>query len=200
MKKHTLHNKSSIGFVKNLIAFCFILTCSTVFAQPSNDNCGGAISLSPSNSCVPISGTTAGATQTQPGTIGSANDDVWYSFVANGPSLSVQVTGSSTFNAVVQVYSGTCGGSSIGIANNTGNGGLEIVTLSNLFNGVTYWIRVHHFLASNSSNPTFTICVSAPLVEPSCNPNSAEPANSMSPTSSVPKICEVNGFCGTTRG
>lgn len=183
-----------------LLSLTALLFTSTLLAQPSNDNCGGAIALTPSNTCNPISGTTAGATQSQPGTIGSANDDVWYSFVANAPSLSVQVTGSSTFNAVVQVYSGTCGGSSLGVSNNTGNGGTEYVNLSTLFVGVTYWIRVHHFASTLASNPTFNICVSAPLVEPTCDPNSPEPSNTMSPCSGVPKICQVNGFCGTTQG
>lgn len=188
------------GIKKLLVSLTALLLTTYSFAQPSNDNCGGAIALTPSNTCNPVSGTTAGATQSQPGTIGSANDDVWYSFVANAPSLSVQVTGSASFNAVVQVYSGTCGGSSLGVSNNTANGGVEYVNLTTLFVGVTYWIRVHHFAATVPANPTFTICVSAPLTEPACDPNSLEPSNTMSPCSGVPKICQVNGFCGTTQG
>jgi gliding motility-associated-like protein len=188
------------GLLKWLVSLTALLLSTTSFAQPSNDNCGGAIVLNPSNSCNPVSGTTAGATQSQPGTLGSANDDVWYSFVANAPQLMVQVTGSTTFNAVVQVYSGTCGGSSLTAVNNTGNGGTEYANLPNLFVGVTYWIRVHHFASTLSSNPTFTICVTAPITEPTCDPNSPEPSNTMNPCSGVPKICQVNGFCGTTQG
>jgi len=187
--------------IKLLFTFGFLFSLSFhIWAQPANDNCGGAISLTVNASCTPTNGTTAGATQSQTSTVGNPNDDVWYSFVATQPSLAVQVIGSASFDAVLQVFSGTCGGSSLGIANNTGAGGTEILNFTNLFSGVTYWFRVFHFAATNPSNPTFMVCISNPMVEPICNPNSPEPKNTMNPISDVPKICELNGFCGTTLG
>jgi len=186
--------------MKKLILLPSLLLSLVTLAQPSNNNCTGAIVLSPSASCVSVSGTTAGASQSQPGCAGSASDDVWYTFTANSTALSVIVIGSSTFNAVVQLFSGSCGGTSLACVNATGNGGTETITNTSLVVGTQYWIRVHHFTSSASSNPTFAICVTAPLVEPPCDPNSPEPSNSSVPCLSVPKICRLNGFCGTTQG
>lgn len=186
--------------MKNLILIPFFLLSLVALAQPSNNNCTGAIVLSPSASCVSVSGTTAGASQSQPGCAGSASDDVWYTFTANSTALSVIVIGSSTFNAVVQLFSGSCGGTSLACVNATGNGGTETITNTSLVVGTQYWIRVHHFTSSASTNPTFTICVTSPLVEPPCDPNSPEPSNSCVPCLNVPKICRLNGFCGTTQG
>ena len=186
--------------------FKFIFTITSIFsvlmslAQPANNNCSGAIVLIPGATCVPISGTTAGATQSQPACSGSANDDVWYTFTANANSLNIVVVGSSTFNAVVQLFAGTCGGASIACMNSTGTGGTETINATSLVVGNQYWVRVHHFPSSIASNPTFTICVTQPYVEPPCDPNSVEPYNWPSPCANVPKICQVNGFCGTTQG
>ncbi|MGJ8660597.1 MAG: gliding motility-associated C-terminal domain-containing protein [Bacteroidota bacterium] len=177
-----------------------LLISISAWAQPSNNNCTGAIVLTPGASCVPVSGTTAGATQSQPACSGAATDDVWYTFTANSNSLSVVVAGSTAFNAVVQLFSGSCGGTSMACVNATGNGGIETITSTSLVVGTQYWVRVHHFTSSASSNPTFTICVTAPLVEPPCDPNSVEPSNSCVPCLNVPKICRLNGFCGTTQG
>jgi gliding motility-associated-like protein len=168
-----------------------------VLAQPSNNNCSGAIVLTPGASCIPTSGTTSGATQSQAACAGSASDDVWYTFTANANSLSVVVAGSPSFNAVVQLFSGSCGGSSMACANTTGNGGIETINSTTLVYNAQYWIRVHHFTSSASANPTFTICVSAPQVEPACSSNSIEPSNG---PCLVPKICDLDGFCGSTAG
>ncbi|TNF47614.1 MAG: hypothetical protein EP305_07295, partial [Bacteroidetes bacterium] len=117
-----------------------------VFAQPSNDECFSAISLTPNSSCIPVTGTVSGATQSMPGCTGTADDDVWYSFVANQPTLSVQVTGSAGFNAVIQVFSGSCSSLfSMNCVNVSGNGGSESANLTGLVNGATYFIRVYHF-------------------------------------------------------
>jgi gliding motility-associated-like protein len=177
-----------------------LLVAQSSFAQPANNNCGGATNLIPASGCNPILGNTAGATQSQPGCVGTANDDVWYSFVATAPGHSINVTGNGTFNPVLQVFSGTCGGSSLGCINATGNGGTETFSSTNFIMGITYWIRVYDFGATFPSNTTFNICISDPIVEPPCDPNSAQPSNLPVPCALVPKICQVNGFCGTTQG
>ncbi|MBU2020364.1 MAG: gliding motility-associated C-terminal domain-containing protein, partial [Bacteroidetes bacterium] len=186
---------------KFLLSFLSILlTGWASFAQPINDNCSGATTLQAAEQCTPVTGSTAGATQSAPSCSGTANDDVWYKFSATQPDLSVKVVGSTSFNPVLQVFSGFCGGSSIACVDQTGNGGTETVNLTGLTVGATYWFRVHHAPATISSNPIFSVCVSSPAFEPICNLNSPEPANRMNPCNLVPKICEVNGFCGTTRG
>ena len=56
---------------------------------PANDECAGAvpITVNSGSNCINIfTGTTANATQSQPGCTGTADDDVWYSFVATAAS------------------------------------------------------------------------------------------------------------------
>src|SRR6185369_15070581 len=61
---------------------------------PANDDCANAQVVTPNGTC--YSGTTVGANDNWQGTVGcqSGNNhpDVWYSFVATGSSLAVNVT------------------------------------------------------------------------------------------------------------
>jgi len=168
---------------------------NNVFAQPANDNCYGSTTLTPGSSCVPTIGTVLNAGQSMPGCSGSAEDDVWYSFVANQSALNVQVSGSTGFNPVIQVFVGSCASLfSMTCVNNTGNGGTEIATLTTLTIGATYWVRVYDFGTTTPSNPTFTICVAPPTVMPSCA--TSTPAGNTCSQAAI--ICDVNGYCGST--
>ncbi len=181
----------------NLFLVCFMILffSQLSFAQPANDNCFGAIVLTPSSTCTPVTGTVLAATQSIPGCTGTADDDVWYSFVANQTSLGVQVSGSAGFNPVIQVFSGGCSSSSsLACVNNTGNGGTETASLTTLIVGVTYWIRVYHFAAGAPTTPTFTICISPQAVMPNCATSAA--AGNTCDVATL--ICDVNGYCGST--
>ncbi|MBK9536312.1 MAG: hypothetical protein IPO10_14275 [Flavobacteriales bacterium] len=53
--------------------------------------------------CVNISGTALGATQSQPATCGgTADDDVWYKFVALGANYSLSVDGNGDYDGVLE--------------------------------------------------------------------------------------------------
>jgi len=135
---------------------------TTPVPAPANDNCAGAINLTPGASCSYTAGTTLNATASgQPTVCGSnPDDDVWYRFTANGPQHQVNVDGATNFNAIVQVYSGTCGSlTSLQCVNATGQDGTETVNLTGLTSGATYYVRVFHNAAGSSSSPTFNICV-----------------------------------------
>jgi gliding motility-associated-like protein len=172
-----------------------IVQSTNLFAQPANDQCFGATPLVPSTSCNPITGTVANATQSLAGCTGTADDDVWYSFVASQTTLSVMVSGSTGFNPVIQVFSGGCATqTSMACVNNTGNGGTEFATLNTLVVGVTYYIRVYHFAATVPTTPTFTICITQALVIPNCT--ISPPAGETCDQATF--ICDVNGYCGNT--
>lgn len=132
-----------------------------VTSPPVNDDCINAVSLTPSpnTSCSnSIVGDSSGGTQSLPGCSGTANDDVWYSFVATSTMHYVDVTPISMLNPVLQVYSGSCGSlSSIVCRNIAGNNLPETATLNNLTIGQTYIIRVH--TSGTSGMGTFEICV-----------------------------------------
>ncbi len=140
---------------------------------PQNDECSNAINLPVNLNCNPIAGTltsyatesagipTCAAASTNP------DDDVWYKFTALNTIEVVTVQSGSGFNAVLQVFSGTCG-SLIPIAcmNNTSTGGIESYTMNNLLIGNQYYIRVYHY-ALGSGSGLFSICVTSPV--PGCS-------------------------------
>ncbi len=127
----------------------------------SNDNCAGATSLSvsPSNTCTTLlSGqSTVYATQSVAGCSGTADDDIWYSFVATDATHVITLSGvTPTTTMVTQVYSGTCG-SLTSLACSTTN----TTSVSGLTIGQTYYIRVHTSGLSGTY-ATFDICITVP--------------------------------------
>lgn len=139
----------------------FILNCPVT--PPSNDNCGGAISLTvnPSTTCsTNTAGTTLGASQSQAGCVGTADDDVWYSFVATTNSHTVTVTPTSLSDAIIQAFSGNCGSPvSLDCVDDTISSN-ESTVLTGLTIGNTYYVRVYSY-SSSSGQGAFTICVTS---------------------------------------
>lgn len=140
---------------------------------PANDECAGAISLPVSLTCIPVSGTNTGTATASSGIPAcsvagtNADDDVWYSFVAVNTTESVSVQSGTGFNAVVQLFSGTCGSlTPIQCANSTSSGQTETVTSTSLTIGETYLVRVYH-AAIGAGSGTYTICVTSPA--PGCS-------------------------------
>jgi hypothetical protein len=136
---------------------------------PANDDCAGAMMLTAAVDCVLTDGTTASATESQPadscnGFLGIANDDVWYSFVATATEMTVSATGNTGFDAVVELFEGSCGSlTEIGCADATVNGGLEEVPQSGLTVGSTYLVRLFHYSTGDPTDAGFTICVTEGL-------------------------------------
>ncbi|MBH8559965.1 fibronectin type III domain-containing protein [Hymenobacter negativus] len=159
----TITTNCSNGGTSSPVTFVFTSPAASTATPPANDNCSGAIALTSGTTCTPTTGTTVGATQSQApiacgGYTGNSDDDVWYSFVASATSHTVTVTGNGTFDAVVDVRSGTCASSTnIGCADATTAGGIETATLTGLTVGSTYYVRVYSYDAGTTG--TFTICV-----------------------------------------
>lgn len=97
--------------------------------------------------------------------------DGWFSFVSNGTEASIRVVATNR-NPMIFAYSGACGGLTlIGSVNaNTGTGGhTEILNLTGLTNGVTYYVRIGNSTANNMNISSFHIltndrCVNAFLL------------------------------------
>lgn len=143
-------------------------------SAPTNDNCGGAIALTaPSGVCVSTAGTTLGATLSQAASASCAStnpdDDVWFTFNAPAAgSYVVQVDGATSFDAVVEVFSGACGSlTSMGCRNATGNDGIEALNVTVPSSGI-YRVRVYHNGVGSSATPTFNICVVTPPANDNC--------------------------------
>lgn len=142
--------------------FTISRTCTN---PPSNNNCASATSLtvnSGTTCTTSTNGTTIGATQSSVACAGTADDDVWYSFVATATSQTITVTPGTMSDAVFQVYSGTCAGlTSLACVDATSGSSAETTDVSGLTIGVTYYVRVHSF-SNGSGQGTFSICASTP--------------------------------------
>ena len=158
---------------------------NTNYTTPANDECLNAIVVPVNyNSCSQITlGTLNGATSSVPPLvstcIGTADDDVWFKFVATGTKITTSlqnITGTSqNFNQAL--YSGNC--ENLVLVNCIANSQLNMIN-NNLLVGETYYLR----LFSNSNIPqtvTFNLCVST---QPNCEEGQS--------------ICGVNNYVNTT--
>ena len=130
----------------------------------TNDNCVSSASLTVNSgtSCTTTSsGSTIGASQSLAACVGSADDDVWYSFVATQPVHLLTETPVTIGDAVMQAYSGSCASLSTIACINNATTGNETATLTGLTIGDTYYVRVHSF-ASGTGQGTFTMCLNTP--------------------------------------
>jgi hypothetical protein len=167
--------------------------CITTLTVPANDGCTGAVSLTTATSCSPTSGTTLGAGQSLAGCSGNADDDVWYSFTATSTAHTVTVNPGTLYDAVFQVFGGTCSGlTSLGCTDLTTGANIETATLSGLTTGVVYYVRVYSY-AGNGDQGTFTICVTTPV------PSSDNCATSSALFVNLTPSC-VSNTTGTTIG
>jgi len=141
-----------------------VVSAAVCIAPPPNDPCTGAIPLNVNLTCVPISGTDNGATQSLPaivcgGFTGNANDDVWYNFVATSPNCTVTMTGDAPFDGVMELFSGDCSALvSLACSDATLGGGVESIAATTLAPGATYYVRLYDYYGGYPTTTTFSIC------------------------------------------
>ena len=127
---------------------------------PPNDGCITAISaaVNPDAICNSVTaGYTVGATSSMAGCVGTANDDVWFSFVALDPNQQIEILNASgTTDLVHELFSGPCGSlTSLGCSDP------NLSTYTGLVVGNTYWVRVYTYSAAGS-NTGFDLCITSP--------------------------------------
>ncbi len=145
-----------------------------VTAEPSgtnsvgNDECAGAIPITPGTSCSPQTFTNGCASQSRPAVdcgigAGVANDDVWYSFTATNSEMSIGVlpSASGNMNPVIELFTGGCGSLvSLDCADDGGQNGSEDLQASGLAVGTTYYFRVYDYRIQYSwLDPNYELCV-----------------------------------------
>ena len=130
-----------------------------------NDECATAQSLTIGVNCAPVTVNAAAATQSQPpilcnGFTSQTANDVWFTFQATSLVTIVEVLGNGTYDAVLEIFTGSCGSlTSIGCVDNTfpPNSTLEVATLNTVV-GTTYYVRVYTYTPPAPTAQTFTIC------------------------------------------
>ncbi|TPD69860.1 T9SS type A sorting domain-containing protein [Flavobacterium microcysteis] len=134
--------------------------CVTSFPPPpANDECSGAVALTvnPDLSCSSrTSGTVVSATNSGVATVtGTADDDVWYSFVATATSHKISIIKEGVdFDLVHEVMEGTCG-SLVTLSSINFNSSI----ISGLTVGTTYYIRVFSYGSYPQESTSFDICI-----------------------------------------
>ncbi|MCK8481122.1 T9SS type A sorting domain-containing protein [Psychroserpens algicola] len=141
---------------------------------PANDDCSGAESVTQETSIVDAAsatatpGTIVGATDSGlaaeecNGFTGTANDDVWYSFVAL--TTNVNITYEIAWDGVAILYSGTCGALTVvDCADSTfGTGPQEEINATGLVVGNTYYTRIFQWGTSSTAGKTFDLKIWSP--------------------------------------
>ena len=137
----------------------------------TNDECSGAISLTPGGSCSNIAGSLAGATISAgiPAgceASGSNTYDVWYQFTATSSNHTVQLSGYGTnfTRRQLVIYQGSCGVLTPILCSpfSTSGTGTISVSSADLSPGITYYVRVvfnNTTATPITSNGNFNICV-----------------------------------------
>ncbi len=162
MKKlFTLNPKYSIIAILLLLGF-------QSWAQPANNECSAAQTLTVGATCVPVAGTNVAATQsiasiTCGGFTSTSALDVWYQFVATATAINVTVVGGTGLDVIIDVRSGACDGTNIACADATTSAGTEVASLAGLTIGNTYLVRVYGW---GGGTGTFTICANTPPPPP----------------------------------
>lgn len=177
-----------------------VLVNFDVFAQPANNNCSTAQSLGSlptTGSCsgglqngapVTVSGTTIGATATNPAVSilncqsGSSDQaapalDVWYSFVATGTTVNVNITPGTPALATpnIGLWTGSCSNLlawGCGIGNSGGN---LSASFTQIVIGQTYYIQVSGNNSTSSGN--FNLSVDNDIDCNNCNTVASITAN-----------------------
>lgn len=141
----------------------FTIVCPPT--PPSNDNCSGAISVTPnsSTSCTSLAnGTIYGATASSFTNAcgGTADDDVWYSFVATSSTHSISLTNvaGSTTDLYHSVYAGSCASPGTPLVCSDPN----TSSISGLILGNTYYVRVYSYSSTGNQTSTFSVCITTP--------------------------------------
>lgn len=151
--------KKSLRILIFVMLFAFHF--QNAFAQPSNNTCGSAITLTSATTCSYTQGSTLGATASIPGEtggVGIADDDVWYKFTAQATTHTINVQGYIGFDAVIDVRSGSCTGTSVMAQDISGVNVLETMTVPNLIIGNVYLVRVYHYQTGDGGG-YFDICI-----------------------------------------
>lgn len=143
---------------------------------PANNLCAGAVTLTSSTVCSPITGNMYPATVTSPTTIavpdcsgGLATYDVWYKFVAQTPNPTVTISNlGATFapDVHMQLLSNNCGGTFTNYYCGTTS-----IAANYLTPGNTYFIRVYGTgtVPTTYTGNNFDICVTDPVSLPPSN-------------------------------
>ncbi|MFM7725740.1 MAG: hypothetical protein ACKO7B_03490, partial [Flavobacteriales bacterium] len=111
----------------------------------------GAATASGSSVCSALSTTT------------TPDDDVWYKFVATAAEHTVAVVGRGGFDPAISAKAASCAASALDCINSSGVNGTELLNLTGLTIGQTYYFVVYHAGVGSPIGSPFDVSVYTPL-------------------------------------
>ena len=138
---------------------------------PANDECDGAIALNvnPDASCeIFTSATIQSATPSAvdpDSCFGSEDDDVWFSFVAENTSHTINLNNvaGSTTDLFHSLWTGDCASLTLVLGTCADN---NYSTPTGLIVGQTYYLRVNTYTTTTGQTSTFDVCIGTPPPAP----------------------------------
>ncbi|WP_339889469.1 T9SS type A sorting domain-containing protein [uncultured Flavobacterium sp.] len=163
----TIYYVYVFGFGTNQGVFTLNTSCIVPPPAPSNDNCDNAfvLNVNANGVCTNVtSGSVYGATSS-PQTnacLGTADDDVWYSFTATETShiINIQNIVGSTQNLNLTVYASSSTTNACDNLTQLQCTQLNMSSYNSFIVGEVYYIRVYSETATPLQTTTFDICVS----------------------------------------
>jgi gliding motility-associated-like protein len=152
-----------------------LLTSTNAYAQPANDNCAGAVVVTPDGTCVP--GTTVAATDNWTGVVGCQagggnHEDVWYSFVSTGTVYTGTITVAAPWAGTIEftlVSSATGCAGPFTIEGSACGASPLAINIPGLTNGATYYFTISN---PNAGTPgPFNVCSTTSSPAASCVDN-----------------------------
>ncbi|MBC7696449.1 MAG: T9SS type A sorting domain-containing protein [Burkholderiales bacterium] len=143
---------------------------------PNDDPCAAtaaAVNSAPGTCTVQTAGTISGATSSGialGSCLGTADDDIWFSFVANATSMNINLNNvvGSTTDLYHSVYAGVCGSLGTALICSDPNSS----TINGLSIGNTYYVRIYSSTSISGQNTTFSLCINPtppPPTNTTCN-------------------------------
>ena len=170
------------NYLKLIVTLLVVSVSFNAYAQPVNNACSGAQSVTPDGTC--YNGTTVGATDLWVGQVGCQsgnNAEVWYTFVATASQLDVVITAGTiggNIEFILVSATGACSGLSI-----TGSlCGPSVLT--GTINGLQIGTTYYYTISSTGSTGTFTTCVNNVVPVPVSGQDCAAAAI----------LCDATGF------
>ncbi len=151
-------------FSKMLALATSMLAGVAAFAQPANDDCANAITLSCGQT---VSGSTTASTDDGVADCGTTYDGgqgVWYYFSGNDNLVTLTTCDQANFDTKISVYSGSCGSLTCVDGNDddincTGNTSTISFVASS---GTDYYILIHGFLGATGDFDLTVTCTPPP--------------------------------------
>ncbi len=153
---------------KTQISVAALMACAgAAIAQPANNACSSAVVIAAPAS---VNGTNVAATTDGPaGGCGGSANDVWYRYThpVGSPTqtLTVDTCTAASYDTVIRVFTGTCGGLTQTQCNDD-SCGLASSVAQSVTAGTTYYISVSGF---NGATGTFTVATSLSAPPPPSN-------------------------------